>query len=80
MQVFDLIAVFPELLLLLGACFLLIASVFVREKPIVVSNNSASIDEPDIFHTPRGVGFVYFFSLILLAVLAIAFVGRVGDE
>ena len=35
--------------------------------------------EQDIFHTPRGVGFVYFFSLLLLIYLIFAFVGRLGD-
>jgi NADH-quinone oxidoreductase subunit N len=35
--------------------------------------------EQDIFHTPRGVGFVYFFSLILLAYLFLAFIGRLSD-
>ena len=79
MQALDLIAIFPELLLLVTACFLLVASVFVRERPVVISNAFAASEEPDIFHTPRGVGFVYFFSLILLAILAIAFIGRFDD-
>jgi NADH-quinone oxidoreductase subunit N len=35
--------------------------------------------EQDIFHTPRGVGFVYFFSLILLAYLFLAFIGRLNE-
>jgi NADH-quinone oxidoreductase subunit N len=35
--------------------------------------------EQDIFHTPRGVGFVYFFSLILLVYLIFAFIGRMSD-
>ena len=56
MQALDLIAIFPELLLLETACFLLVASVFVRERPVIISNAFAASEEPDIFHTPRGVG------------------------
>ena len=74
MQAFDLYAVLPELVLLLATCVLLVASVYVREtvKPVPGV-------EQDIFHTPRGVGFVYFFSLILLAYLFLAFIGRLSD-
>jgi NADH-quinone oxidoreductase subunit N len=74
MQAFDLYAVLPELVLLLATCILLVASVYVRE-------NVKSIPgvEQDIFHTPRGVGFVYFFSLILLVYLFIAFIGRLNE-
>ncbi|QWD61732.1 NADH-quinone oxidoreductase subunit NuoN [Polynucleobacter sp. MWH-UH25E] len=74
MQAFDLYAVLPELVLLLATCVLLVASVFVREKV-----KSVPGVEQDIFHTPRGVGFVYFFSLILLAYLFLAFIGRLSD-
>ena len=74
MQAFDLYAILPELVLLLAACLLLVASVYVRErqptKPGV---------EQDIFHTPRGVGFVYFFTILLLLYLVVAFAGRMGD-
>ena len=74
MQAFDLYAILPELVLLIATCLLLVASVYVREK--VVSTPGV---EQDIFHTPRGVGFVYFFTIILLVYLIIAFVGRMGD-
>ena len=74
MQAFDLYAVLPELVLLLATCVLLVASVYVREKV-----KSVPGAEQDIFHTPRGVGFVYFFSLILLIYLFFAFVGRLSD-
>jgi NADH-quinone oxidoreductase subunit N len=74
MQAFDLYAVLPELVLLLATCVLLVASVYVRERV-----KSAPGVEQDIFHTPRGVGFVYFFSLILLAYLFLAFIGRLSD-
>jgi NADH-quinone oxidoreductase subunit N len=74
MQAFDLYAVLPELVLLLATCVLLVASVYVRETV-----KSAPGVEQDIFHTPRGVGFVYFFSLILLAYLFLAFIGRLSD-
>ncbi len=74
MQAFDLYAVLPELVLLLTTCVLLVASVYVREKV-----KSVPGVEQDIFHTPRGVGFVYFFSLILLAYLFLAFIGRLSD-
>ena len=74
MQAFDLYAVLPELVLLLATCVLLVASVFVRETV-----KSVPGVEQDIFHTPRGVGFVYFFSLILLAYLFLAFIGRLSD-
>ena len=75
MQAFDLYAILPELVLLLATCFLLVASVYVRERVPATPGV-----EQDIFHTPRGVGFVYFFSLILLIYLIFAFVGRMGDE
>ena len=74
MQAFDLYAILPELVLLIATCILLVASVYVRET--VTSTPGV---EQDIFHTPRGVGFVYFFSLILLIYLIFAFVGRLGD-
>ena len=74
MQAFDLYAILPELVLLVVTCLLLVASVYVPER--VTSTPGV---EQDIFHTPRGVGFVYFFSLILLAYLIFAFVGRMGD-
>ncbi|WP_114662413.1 NADH-quinone oxidoreductase subunit NuoN [Polynucleobacter necessarius] len=74
MQAFDLYAILPELVLLLATCLLLVASVYVRER--VPSTPGV---EQDIFHSPRGVGFVYFFSLILLVYLIFAFMGRMGD-
>jgi NADH-quinone oxidoreductase subunit N len=74
MQAFDLYAILPELVLLIAACFLLVASVYIPEK--VVSTPGV---EQDIFHTPRGVGFVYFFTIILLVYLIFAFIGRMGD-
>ncbi len=74
MQAFDLYAILPELVLLVAACLLLLASVYVPER--VVSTPGV---EQDIFHTPRGVGFVYFFTIILLAYLILAFISRMGD-
>jgi NADH-quinone oxidoreductase subunit N len=74
MQAFDLYAVLPELVLLVVTCLLLVASVYVPERQPAIPRV-----EQDIFHTPRGVGFVYFFSIILLAYLVIAFLGRMGD-
>ena len=74
MQAFDLYAVLPELVLLLATCILLVASVYVRENV-----KSVPGVEQDIFHTPRGVGFVYFFSLILLVYLFLAFIGRLNE-
>jgi len=74
MQAFDLYAILPELVLLVAACLLLVASVYVPEK--VVSTPGV---EQDIFHTPRGVGFVYFFTMILLSYLILAFISRMGD-
>ena len=74
MQAFDLYAILPELVLLISTCFLLVASVYVRERQPATPGV-----EQDIFHTPRGVGFVYFFSLILLGYLFIAFAGRLTD-
>ena len=74
MQAFDLYAILPELVLLLAACLLLVASVFVRERQ--PANPGV---EQDIFHTPRGVGFVYFFTILLLLYLVVAFAGRMGD-
>ena len=74
MQAFDLYAILPELVLLIVTCLLLVASVYVPER--VTSTPGV---EQDIFHTPRGVGFVYFFTIILLAYLIIALIGRMGD-
>ena len=74
MQAFDLYAILPELVLLLATCLLLVASVYVPERVTATPGV-----EQDIFHTPRGVGFVYFFSLILLAYLIFALVGRMAD-
>lgn len=74
MQAFDLYAILPELVLLIATCLLLVASVYVRERQPVTPGV-----EQDIFHTPRGVGFVYFFALLLLAYLFFAFFGRLGD-
>ena len=74
MQAFDLYAVLPELVLLVAACLLLVASVYVPEHQPATPGL-----EQDIFHTPRGVGFVYFFSIILLVYLIFAYVGRIGD-
>jgi NADH-quinone oxidoreductase subunit N len=74
MQAFDLYAILPELVLLIATCLMLVASVFVPERA-----TSTPGVEQDIFHTPRGVGFVYFFSLILLIYLIFAFVGRLDD-
>jgi NADH-quinone oxidoreductase subunit N len=74
MQAFDLYAILPELILLVAACLLLLASVYVPER--VVSTPGV---EQDIFHTPRGVGFVYFFTIILLVYLILAFISRMGD-
>ena len=74
MQAFDLYAILPELVLLITTCLLLVASVYVRERQPATPGV-----EQDIFHTPRGVGFVYFFALLLLAYLFFAFFGRLGD-
>ena len=74
MQAFDLFAILPELVLLVVTCVLLVASVYVRERQPA----QAGVEQ-DIFHTPRGVGFVYFFTIILLAYLAIVFTSRISD-
>ena len=74
MQAFDLYAILPELVLLVVTCLLLVASVYVPER--VTSTPGV---EQDIFHTPRGVGFVYFFSIILLVFLIITLIARMGD-
>ena len=74
MQAFDLYAILPELVLLIATCLLLVASVYVPER--VVDTPGV---EQDIFHTPRGVGFVYFFTIILLVYLIFAFISRMGD-
>jgi NADH-quinone oxidoreductase subunit N len=74
MQAFDLFAILPELVLLTVTCLLLVVSVYIPENVSAIPGV-----EQDIFHTPRGVGFVYFFTLILLAYLIFAFIGRIGD-
>ena len=74
MQAFDLYAILPELVLLVATCLLLVASVYIPER--VLSTPGV---EQDVFHTPRGVAFVYFFSIILLVYLIFAFMGRMSD-
>ena len=74
MQAFDLYAILPELVLLVVTCLLLLVSVYIPERQPATPGV-----EQDIFHTPRAVGFVYLFSLILLAYLIFAFLGRMGD-
>jgi NADH-quinone oxidoreductase subunit N len=74
MQAFDLFAILPELVLLTVTCLLLVISVYIPETDTAIPGV-----EQDIFHTPRGVGFVYFFTMILLVYLIFAFVGRMGD-
>jgi NADH-quinone oxidoreductase subunit N len=74
MQAFDLYAILPELILLIVACLLLVVSVYIPEN-----QPSTPSVEQDIFHTPRGVGFVYFFTIILLVYLIIAFIDRMSD-
>jgi NADH-quinone oxidoreductase subunit N len=74
MQAFDLYAILPELVLLVATCLLLVASVYVPER--VLSTPGV---EQDVFHTPRGVAFVYFFSIILLVYLIFAFMSRMAD-
>ena len=74
MQAFDLYAILPELVLLVVTCLVVVASVYVPER--VTSTPGV---EQDIFHTPRGVGFVYFFSIILLVFLIITLIARMGD-
>ena len=74
MQAFDLYAILPELILLIVACLLLVVSVYIPENQPATPSV-----EQDIFHTPRGVGFVYFFTIILLVYLIIAFIDRMSD-
>ncbi len=74
MQEFDLFAILPELVLLVAACLLLVASVYVPER-----QPSTPGVEQDIFHTPRGVGFVYFFTIILLVYLVFDYLARMAD-
>ena len=74
MQAFDLYAILPELVLLVVSCLLLVISVYIPERYSVTPGV-----ERDIFHTPRGVGFVYFFTIILLVYLTLAFIGRMSD-
>lgn len=74
MQEFDLFAILPELVLLVATCLLLVASVYVPER-----QPSSPGVEHDIFHTPRGVGFVYFFTIILLVYLVFDFLARMAD-
>ncbi len=74
MQEFDLFAILPELVLLVAACLLLVASVYVPER-----QPSTPGVEQDIFHTPRGVGFVYFFTIILLVYLVFVYLARMAD-
>jgi NADH-quinone oxidoreductase subunit N len=74
MQAFDLYAILPELVLLVVTCLLLLISVYIRE-------NHASTPgiEQDIFHTPRAVSFVYFFTMILLVYLIFSYISRIPD-
>ena len=75
MQAIDLFAILPELVLLIVACLLLVASAYMPERHV-----NAHDSEHDVFHAPRGVSFVYFFSIILLVYLAATFILRMGDD
>ena len=75
MQAIDLFAILPELVLLVVACLLLVVSAYIPERH-VKSHDS----EHDVFHAPRGVGFVYFCSIILLVYLTVTFILRMGDD
>lgn len=75
MQAFDLYAILPELVLLVVTCLLLLISVYIRENHI-----STPGIEQDIFHTPRAVGFVYFFTMILLVYLIFVYISRISDD
>lgn len=75
MQAIDLFAILPELVLLVVACLLLVVSAYIPERH-VRSHDS----EHDVFHAPRGVGFVYFCSIILLVYLTVTFILRMGDD
>jgi NADH-quinone oxidoreductase subunit N len=74
MQAFDLNAILPELVLLVVTCLLLLISVYIRE-------NHASTPgiEIDVFHTPRAVSFVYFFTILLLIYLIFVYISRISD-
>lgn len=75
MQAFDLYAILPELVLLVVTCLLLLISVYIRENHIVTPGI-----EQDVFHTPRAVSFVYFFTIILLGYLTFAYISRISDD
>ena len=75
MQAFDLYAILPELVLLVVTCLLLLISVYICENHI-----STPGIEQDIFHTPRAVGFVYFFTMILLVYLIFVYISRISDD
>ena len=75
MQAFDLYAILPELVLLVVACLLLVISVYIRENHIATPGI-----EQDVFHTPRAVSFVYFFTIILLGYLTFAYISRISDD
>jgi NADH-quinone oxidoreductase subunit N len=53
----------------------LLISVYIRENHI-----STPGIEQDIFHTPRAVGFVYFFTMILLVYLIFVYISRISDD
>ena len=71
MQSIDLIAILPELVLLIVATDLLLLSVFMKE-PVV--------RDDDIFYTPRGTELAYKISLALLLGLSFAFGFQAVDQ
>jgi NADH-quinone oxidoreductase subunit N len=70
MQALDLLEILPELLLLVVACLILLVTPFLKET---------SVNDEDVFFTPRGASVAYQFAQMTLLVLAIGFASRVGD-
>ena len=70
MQAIDLIEIFPELILLLVICFILLVTPFLKET---------EVNDEDVFFTPSAAGVAYQITILTLLGLAIMFAMRVGD-
>jgi NADH-quinone oxidoreductase subunit N len=70
MQAIDLLEIFPELILLLVICFILLVTPFIKEN---------ETNDDDVFFTPKAANLAYQISIVTLLILAFMFAMRVSD-
>ena len=70
MQAQDLLEILPELLLLISACFILLATPFLKE---------AQTNDEDVFYTPRGASVAFQIAQLTLLILFVWFGSRITE-